>query len=201
MTASSPYDKLNVGEAADSDDEDKVRVYGATRVSAPLQGAKIRDLDEENKEEEGTEIPLQHFQISSTFSFTTKSTYKKYREKVFQTRRTLARGVSTHSLSTWSSETIVSTRSFSDSDSWLRHPKVRENWRVVLGSFVLTTIGLVLFFVGIGILASPQRGLHCLVFFIIGLLCFIPGVYHLVYIYFAVQGRPGFSFYNLPVLK
>ncbi|XP_071093473.1 transmembrane protein 134-like [Haliotis cracherodii] len=196
MTASSPYDKLNVGEIADSDDEDKVRLYGSTRDSAPLQGAKIRDL-EENKEEEGTEIPLQHFQFRAQQNPLIRSTEKKS----FRPGELLPGGVSTHSLSTWSSETIVSTRSFSDSDSWLRHPKVRENWRVVLGSFVLTAIGLVLFFVGIGILASPQRGLHCLVFFIIGLLCFIPGVYHVVYIYFAVQGRPGFSFYNLPVLK
>jgi len=43
---------------------------------------------------------------------------------------------------------------------WIQHPKIRENWKVVLGAVMLTLIGSVLFFVGIGIVASPGRGRH-----------------------------------------
>lgn len=98
-------------------------------------------------------------------------------------------------------ETHVSTRSYSENVSWYHHPKVRENWKVVLGAFMLTVIGLVLFLVGLGVLISPSRGLQCLVFFIGGLLCLIPGAYHLVYIYLAVRGFEGYSLYNLPVFS
>ncbi len=63
MTANSPYDKLTVVEAIDSDDEDRVRVYGSIKDSAPLQGAKLRDVSVDKDEEESTEIPLQDFQV------------------------------------------------------------------------------------------------------------------------------------------
>lgn len=98
-----------------------------------------------------------------------------------------------------SAGTHVSTRS-TESIRWYHHPKIRENWKVVVGSILLTVVGLVMCLVGVGILISPDRGLHCLVFFIGGLLCLIPGAYHVVYIYLAVKGYNGYSLYNLPVL-
>lgn len=58
-----------------------------------------------------------------------------------------------------------------------------------------------MFLVGVGIVVSPSRGMHCLVFFIGGLLCLIPGAYHLVYIYLAVNGFEGYSLYDLPVFN
>ncbi|XP_052242349.1 transmembrane protein 134-like isoform X2 [Dreissena polymorpha] len=85
--------------------------------------------------------------------------------------------------------------------SWMQHPKIQENWKVVLGAVMLTLIGSVLFFVGVGIVASPGRGMHCLVFFIGGLLCLIPGAYHLIYICLALRGCEGYSLYDLPVFN
>lgn len=38
------------------------------------------------------------------------------------------------------------------------------------------------------------------VFFIVGVICFIPGAYHVVYIWLAARGGfRGFDFYNLPL--
>ncbi|PVD29225.1 hypothetical protein C0Q70_11822 [Pomacea canaliculata] len=100
-----------------------------------------------------------------------------------------------------SSVTNISVLSYNQYDSWVHHPKVRENWRLVLASGILMVLGLVLVFTGIGIAASPATGYHCIVIIVIGLLCLIPGGYHFIYIYCAAIGRPGFDFNNLPALR
>lgn len=109
-----------------------------------------------------------------------------------------ASGVSDHT--SWSGETVVSSKS-SKEPRWWRHPKIKENYKTVCGAILLTVVGAALFLVGIGIVASPDRGLHCLVFFIGGVLCLIPGVYHVVYIILAINGVGGYNLYNLPVFN
>jgi Transmembrane proteins 230/134 len=54
-----------------------------------------------------------------------------------------------------------------------------------------------------GFLAAllPIEGLQSAVFFIAGAICFIPGAYHVVYIYLAVKGWQGFDFYHLPLFN
>lgn len=89
----------------------------------------------------------------------------------------------------------------SQKPGWWRHPKIKENYKTVCGAILLTVVGAALFLVGIGIVASPDRGLHCLVFFIGGVLCLIPGVYHVVYIILAINGVGGYNLYNLPVFN
>lgn len=84
---------------------------------------------------------------------------------------------------------------------WYRHPKVREHWKVVVSSFVLFFIGLCLCIVGI-ILEALQTDLGGIfMLFVIGVVCFIPGVYHIIAVYYAVKGKRGFSFYNLPLFN
>uniref|UniRef100_A0A0B6YWS9 Transmembrane protein 134 n=1 Tax=Arion vulgaris TaxID=1028688 RepID=A0A0B6YWS9_9EUPU len=91
--------------------------------------------------------------------------------------------------------------SFIQRQSWIRHPKVREHWKIILTSAFLSLLGIALMLTGIAIAITPSRGYHCLIFGIIGLLCIIPGGYHFVYIYCAALGRPGYEFENLPVLR
>ena len=48
---------------------------------------------------------------------------------------------------------------------------------------------------------SPDMSLQGFVFFVAGLICVIPGGYHVVYIYLAVKGTRGYDFYNLPLFN
>ncbi|CAN8016735.1 hypothetical protein HPB47_008888 [Ixodes persulcatus] len=82
---------------------------------------------------------------------------------------------------------------------WWKHPKVRDNWRVMLAALGLLVVGLGLLVTGIVVQVLPQIGVQGLVFFIAGAICLIPGAYHLVYAYCAVKGKRGYDFYNLPL--
>ena len=104
---------------------------------------------------------------------------------------------------------------------WWKHPRVKENWKVVAAAFALVIIGLgnqapecnmpnwhrmnCYFFSGLLITGVTVlvvlKGVQGLVFLIIGAICFIPGVYHVVYIYLAVKGRKGYDFYHLPLFN
>ncbi|XP_046445933.1 transmembrane protein 134-like isoform X2 [Daphnia pulex] len=84
---------------------------------------------------------------------------------------------------------------------WWKHPRVKENWKVVATAFALVIIGLGLLVTGITVLIIPSGGVQGLVFLIIGVICFIPGAYHIVYIYLAVKGRKGYNFYHLPLFN
>lgn len=83
--------------------------------------------------------------------------------------------------------------------SCFRHPKVRENWRMVLAAATLFVVGIGLLTVGTLALAEPQGRLQGVVFLLAGFICFVPGAYHIVYIYFAATGKRGYHFHNLPL--
>ncbi|XP_055840427.1 uncharacterized protein LOC129908132 [Episyrphus balteatus] len=80
-----------------------------------------------------------------------------------------------------------------------RHPKVRENWRTVLAAVTLLIVGTGLFVMGIFAVLDPTKTSQGVVFFVAGLICFIPGAYHVVYIWLAAKGYRGFDFYHLPL--
>lgn len=98
-------------------------------------------------------------------------------------------------------ESNVSVKSFPNSKSWWKHPKVKENWKLVVASFMLVLVGMGLIAGGICVSVLPVPGVEQIVFYVAGAICFIPGAYHVVYIYLAVRGRQGFNFYNLPLVK
>lgn len=83
--------------------------------------------------------------------------------------------------------------------SCFRHPKVRENWRMVLAASTLLVVGIGLLVTGALAFAEPQSGLQGAVFILAGFICFVPGAYHVVYIYLAAKGRRGYHFHNLPL--
>lgn len=54
---------------------------------------------------------------------------------------------------------------------------------------------------GVVIVSLPINGLQGAVFFIAGVICFIPGAYHVIYIYYACKGKRGYDFYHLPLFN
>ncbi|KAG5848267.1 transmembrane protein 134 [Anguilla rostrata] len=104
--------------------------------------------------------------------------------------------------SQWSFSTLSSVTQLSaHCCSWTSHPLVKKNRRVVLASFLLLVTGMALIFTGIVIQLNPDAGVSSAIFFLPGFLLFIPGVYHVIYISCAVQGRRGFKFFYLPYFE
>ncbi|XP_045153083.1 transmembrane protein 134 [Echinops telfairi] len=105
--------------------------------------------------------------------------------------------------SQWSFSTISTTtqRSYNACCSWIQHPLIQKNRRVVLASFLLLLLGLVLILVGVGLEVSPSAGVSSAIFFVPGVLLLVPGVYHVIFIYCAVKGHRGFHFFYLPYFE
>ncbi|XP_049748667.1 transmembrane protein 134 isoform X4 [Elephas maximus indicus] len=110
-------------------------------------------------------------------------------------------GVNTSSQ--WSFSTISSStqRSYNACCSWIQHPLIQKNRRVVLASFLLLLLGLVLILIGVGLEVSPSPGVSSAIFFVPGFLLLVPGVYHVTFIYCAVKGHRGFQFFYLPYFE
>lgn len=63
----------------------------------------------------------------------------------------------------------------------------------------LLLVGTGLVVMGAYCIADPQNGSQGAVFLVAGFICFIPGAYHVVYIWLAARGHRGFDFYHLPL--
>ncbi|XP_049748663.1 transmembrane protein 134 isoform X2 [Loxodonta africana] len=79
--------------------------------------------------------------------------------------------------SQWSFSTISSStqRSYNACCSWIQHPLIQKNRRVVLASFLLLLLGLVLILIGVGLEVSPSPGVSSAIFFVPGFLLLVPG--------------------------
>ncbi|TKR59657.1 hypothetical protein L596_029296 [Steinernema carpocapsae] len=83
-----------------------------------------------------------------------------------------------------------------------RRSPLRANIRVVIGSILLTLLGISLLAFGVFVMVIPHNtGFNGWIFLIVGLLFFIPGFYHVVYISCTLCGRPGYSFDSLPTFN
>ena len=90
----------------------------------------------------------------------------------------------------------------STSYMWLRHPKVRENWKTVTGAIFLLIIGILFLICGIVLAAIPDHdGPKAIIFFVCAAVCILPGGYHTVYIYRATKGWRGYTFESLPSFR
>lgn len=88
------------------------------------------------------------------------------------------------------------------SQYWWQHPKVRQNWKVVVASMVLVLLGSGLILTGIVAYSHPSlAGIQGFVFFLAGFICLLPGAYHIIYAYLAVKGKRGFDFHHLPLFN
>ena len=55
---------------------------------------------------------------------------------------------------------------------------------------------------GIVVYCVPSfSGIQGIVFIIAGIICFVPGAYHLGYLYLAVKGKRGFEVNHLPLFN
>ncbi|BFZ04403.1 hypothetical protein BsWGS_07443 [Bradybaena similaris] len=172
---------------------DHIHPYGATNTNTNISAAKLRNHDD-------VDIQLHDFK-GVNFQ---EPLINQDNVHIISDRKSAVRPTSLHSL--LSSPSSDQHKAFLEPsiiqhESWIRHPKVREHWRIVLASAFLSLLGIALILTGIGVAVTPSRGYHCLIFGILGLLCIIPGGYHFVYIYCAALGRPGYEFENLPVLR
>ncbi|CAK1552389.1 unnamed protein product [Leptosia nina] len=79
------------------------------------------------------------------------------------------------------------------------HPKVRENWKTVFAAVILLLVGIGLLGMCAFAITDPQNGLQGAVFFVAGMICFVPGAYHVIYIWLAARGQRGYDFYHLPL--
>jgi len=111
---------------------------------------------------------------------------------------------SEHDTASKDSDSLIAESSDLDFDPslpWYQHPKVKEHWKMVLAAFSLLFIGLGLCIAGLCIVGLPISGLQGAVFFIAGIICLIPGAYHVIYIYLAVKGKRGYDFNFLPLFN
>ncbi|KAI8749135.1 transmembrane protein 134 [Biomphalaria glabrata] len=179
---------------AGASQEERIRAYGSTGSNLS-PGPKIRD-------NEDLDIQLHDFKgahLKEPLLLPETSTVVISGDKKAAIRPTSLHSLlSSHS---GSQRSNYSETSFHQHASWIKHPKVRENWKIVAASAFLSLLGIALILTGLGIAVTPSRGYHCLIFGIIGFLCVVPGGYHFVYIYCAAIGKPGYQFENLPVLR
>ena len=85
---------------------------------------------------------------------------------------------------------------------WWLHPKIRTNWKLFSAALCLVLLGFALLIGGVAALALPETpGVQGAVFLIAGVICFVPGAYHIGYIYLAVKGKRGFEFSHLPLFN
>eukprot|EP00092_Neocalanus_flemingeri_P002027 GFUD01002164.1.p1 GENE.GFUD01002164.1~~GFUD01002164.1.p1 ORF type:complete len:207 (-),score=48.04 GFUD01002164.1:282-902(-) len=85
---------------------------------------------------------------------------------------------------------------------WWKHPKIKQNWKMVVAALILVFLGTGLIITGIVAYSHPNlAGIQGFVFFIAGFICLAPGGYHLVYVYLAVKGKRGFDFHHLPLFN
>ena len=84
-------------------------------------------------------------------------------------------------------------------DSCFQHPRVRRNWRMILAATSLLIVGLLLLSLGVYAIVEPDSNMQATVFIVAGLICFIPGAYHVIYVFLAARGFRGYHFHNLPL--
>ncbi|XP_074643821.1 transmembrane protein 134-like [Tubulanus polymorphus] len=186
---------FSIDDAFESDDDEKIRTYGSTVETKPLHSSRktIATVDvrlqehlngksvgnevyipvETNERDDLLQSPLNHGQ---THGAEDGDGSVKVVNVTYQTKPSL-------------------------SFSWLRHPKIKENWKFVLMAFLLLLMGIGLVIVGIVIEFIKPPGVASFIFFIIGIILIIPGAYHVIYVYCAVKGRRGFQFYNIPNME
>lgn len=174
---------FSIDDAFEPGDDDTVRTYGSTTESTPLK-------------------PRQ--EMTAAESVVVRVEEPKERNNWITCGTNLRLKLPEDTLSKDSDSLIQCDphcHKYDARDGWWTHPKVRENWKVMLAAFGLLLTGLGLIATGIVVQILPRVGVQGLVFFIAGAICFIPGAYHVVYAYCAVKGRRGYDFNNLPLFN
>jgi hypothetical protein len=195
---------FTIDDAFEESEEDKIRLYNSE--SSPLQ-LVFSEEDEKNleRDEEDDDVAegFQEFQSRSTnpISKPVKSIMKNSILLNPSLRGLKSRddNASIDSNSLIQGQTTGYCSSSQDS-YWWHHPKVRQNLKVVVAALILVILGACLLLTGVIIYCFPSlKGIQGFIFLIAGFICFLPGGYHLIYVYLAVKGKRGFDFNHLPL--
>jgi len=189
--------KFTIDDAFDESlDDVVVRVYGSTTIEKSPFKERVKAMASEGM----TNVRVDRPAVTSL----TSSNGMQHPHPTLLSIRT---GIMSDDTASKDSDSLIHesyqySPSYYDPDRvWWKHPRVQENWKVVAAAFALVVIGLGLVTTGIAVLLIPLGGVQGLVFLISGVICFIPGAYHVVYIYLAVKGRKGYDFYHLPLFN
>nr|CAD7202571.1 unnamed protein product [Timema douglasi] len=174
--------KFTIDDAFEEENDEAIRIYGSTTEISPLK-PKQRNIITDDSIIVRVENPNRSTTISTTPRF------KSADDSISRDSDSLIQDGGYYS------------GMYDPSQSCWRHPKVQENWKMVLAAVVLLLVGIGLLITGIIVECLPLPGIQGFAFFIAGFICFIPGAYHVVYIYLAVKGRRGYDFYHLPLFN
>ncbi|GFQ89412.1 uncharacterized protein TNCT_330661 [Trichonephila clavata] len=171
---------FTIDDAFETEDDDVLKTYGTTTESTPLKPVRSNRIDSTNLTIRIDDPSLDRGRFGKL---------KLTGDSFSKDSDSLIHGDS------------IRPEKFDTKSIWWKHPKVRENWKVMFAAFGLLFIGIGLLVTGVVVLIMPEMGVQSFVFFIAGAICFIPGAYHVVYVYCAVKGRRGYNFYNLPLFN
>lgn len=208
MASNVPYSMKNELMNSGSDDEDSDVSDVATRTRATYKKKKSRvprpiepNIQVQNEQEHAgrsgevsEDRDLGYGDIWSANKFQASSS--SYGANSNTRRKTESIGTnsvefdSEEDVSGWKKETLF----------WLRHPRIRENWKTVTAAFLLFVAGIAFLLAGIALAAIGQDddGMKSIIFFVCAAICILPGGYHIIYIYRATKGQRGYNFESIP---
>ncbi|XP_020613805.1 transmembrane protein 134-like isoform X2 [Orbicella faveolata] len=185
MASNVPYSMKNeLLNSADEEDSDVSEIATRTRRSKKKERAP-RPL-EPNVEVQNN---LEHAERSGEFQ-ASSSSYGANSDR----RKT--ESVGGNSLEFDSQEDVSNFKK--EALFWLRHPRIRENWKTVTAAFLLFVAGIAFLLAGIILAATKQDGMKSVIFFVCAAICILPGGYHIIYIYRATKGQRGYNFESIP---
>ncbi|XP_068749993.1 uncharacterized protein [Montipora capricornis] len=214
MASTAQYGEKNELVDSGSDDEDSEDVSNVatrtrtsykkkskSRVPRPIE-PEVQVHNEQQASERSGEVSeerdLGFGDIWSGSKFQASSNSYLDGEKSEPRRKT--ESIGTHSLqfdsqedvSGWKKETLF----------WLRHPRIRENWKTVTAAFLLFVSGIAFLLAGIILAAIDEDGqMKSIIFFVCAVICILPGGYHIIYIYRATKGQRGYNFESIPSFR
>jgi len=185
--------KFSIDDAFQETLEDKIRIYGTTSETAPLH-PDHDDSQDNSPDDVFISVPANNDRPILKNSHTNAQAIKATRLQEDSTSQDSASLIPDAGHGYYSGP--------SQEKFWWKHPKIKQNWKMVIASALLVMVGTGLIVTGIVAYALPSlKGIQGFVFFIAGIICMIPGAYHLVYIYLAVKGKRGFDFHHLPLFS
>ncbi|XP_035225668.1 uncharacterized protein LOC118198162 isoform X2 [Stegodyphus dumicola] len=128
---------FTIDDAFEADDDDVLKTYGSTTESTPLK--PIRNFRQDSS----------NCAVRIDDPSTDRSRFGKLKltgDSFSKDSDSLIHGDSIHA------------EKFDSKAIWWKHPKVRENWKVMCAAFGLLIIGIGLLITGIIVLIMPEMG-------------------------------------------
>ncbi|XP_068749997.1 uncharacterized protein [Montipora capricornis] len=197
MASTAQYGEKNELVDSGSDDEDSEDVSNVATRTRTSYKKKSKSRVPRPIE---PEVQVHNEQQASERSGEFQASSNSYLDGEKSEPRRKTESIGTHSLqfdsqedvSGWKKETLF----------WLRHPRIRENWKTVTAAFLLFVSGIAFLLAGIILAAIDEDGqMKSIIFFVCAVICILPGGYHIIYIYRATKGQRGYNFESIPSFR